>query len=99
MEKVISMTLELEKVKAKDAAEEIGYGFFIYMPNEKRFFLVDDWEMDNDEITFFFETIEKAKGLQCWGVSFRLTEKILVFNPISLEPKLMNESGKFLTND
>ena len=98
MEKVISMTLELEKIAAKEATG-IGYGFFIYMPNEKRFFFVDDWEIDNDEVTFFFETIEKTKGLQCWGVTFDLNKKILIFNPKSLEPDSTNEDARFLTND
>jgi hypothetical protein len=98
MEKIISMTLELEKITA-EAATGIGYGFFIYMPNEKRFFFVDDWEIDNNEVTFFFETIEKSKGFQCWGVSFGINKKILIFNPKSLEPELTNEGVNFLTNE
>lgn len=59
------MRLKLFAIKAKEA-ENKALDHFIYLPNEKRFFFIDDVDFSEDEqtvILYFEERIDKNSGL------------------------------------
>ncbi len=49
------MRLQTKKVKAKDVPTAV----FIFLPKEKRFFFVDDYEHIGNKVILIFEKIDK----------------------------------------
>ena len=69
----------IERMTAKEAVG-IGYDFFIYLPEEKKFFKVDDSEHDGKDCNFYFEEKITLKGIEEFMITFNQNKKIVVFN-------------------
>jgi hypothetical protein len=85
--------LETVVLNAKDVPEDS----FIYIPKEKRFFFVDDKQIEGSKTIFYFEDIENKSGFIDHHIAFGNYTKITVvskYTPIKLKEKVKHKSNK-----
>lgn len=68
------MRLKHEIVKAKDIEPDC----FIYLPNEKRFFWVDNIDHDGRKVIFYFEEGVDETGLVDYQIEMGENKKVKV---------------------
>jgi len=68
------MRLAHQIVKAKDLEPDC----FIYLPDEKRFFWVDDIDYDGKKVIFYFEEGVNKTGLVTFSIEMGENKKVKV---------------------
>lgn len=71
------MRLETKTLKAK----EVPVDCFIYVPEEGMFFWVDDFDHEDNYVTFYFEAGIEDVGIDEHTIIFEQDQELTIYNP------------------